>query len=1242
MITFSLELPVALPASLSSPYHCIVLVGVGLSLSTLLLFGNRAAMGRPRAPKRASELYDMYLRISQGPQSDEYRCPNASCMATLKGTRFIGRRSISAHLSRNRECGRAWWLVRKNGPPPLSTITSPCNDNPLPPSSPSDDDDSGESSTAPRAAPPLLHDRAACLDDYLARCYLDGEDGLDGQEPEDDMSDLASNTVDEEFLACLTEHLLKKKSKTVAQKEANQEALQAMQRCRVSLDTPEEQTVFNTIATPNPGQQPYSGVWQKVLDRQKEGYVDCDLNREELHLLKLLHMLKGYPLYMFDKIIQWVMTANQDGVFLHRRNSTCLPSRKSLIEKFRRRKGMNGFVPQQTPVDLKYSKISVPVTTFDIEEVLISLFRDKDLMKPENLATYTQRGEAFDLFAPPLSHLNFDDLPDDYEYGDFNTGRICVESYRTMVSTQGLDLPVGVILAVDKTHLDVHGRCMLEPVMLSLTLFNRKARQNANAWRVIGFIPNFNPLRQPKDPCQKNHDYHQVVDHVLTSLHNLMSHRGGFYWVFDSLGVRPFPAAIKLYLHSILGDHEGHDKAVCHFTNRSLNVTNLCRLCNTPTDRFDDPEYQNHPHYRLLSLQDITTREGAAKHSFRFLDDIGMMFCGYAKLYRGVDHERYGVNHRTIIDILHDVLLGDFKTCHNCFVDVKHQSAAVRRAALRAKNLKDDDVEQSLPSPKPDACGRVDYRLFSPKLKRVCERAMYIWGVCLTHQSDRGLPRVFFPQGAMSTEKLNARDYAGLILLDLLLLCSTLGDFLFGDLLTAREAEDKGYRRLALLGDDKIDSWMDLFDKMLLMDAFERSEFVTERYRKRYGQFLLGYSKTYKTTLDKHSGNGMKKIKFHSKTHRADQIRNFGVSTNGDTEKTEQLHRDKAKMPGKNTQKRYQRLDQQSGKMLADNTIIDVNYAEQRHILEPRARRLAPQALCGSSYRVELISQQDGVGRCLVVPSVVGKRGMGDDCWEDSTLQRQIENFFWDHVRPRVAPGGPVFPIPLRNSFHHTIGGDPKIFRAEPGKTDDREGCTPGWNDWAFVSLPRLASTPIPAHLLSFFELQENLAEEFFLHEGCPSVGKAGHYVLCHLASHRAIESVHEGACRIVSRLTKDYLGDHLVNAVPTKKNRTQRIKAMKAAPENLTLYVLPVTCIVDCCIAVPDIFPEERRGNKRGNNNFVIGDAISPQKVEFLLVENSSTWQSVFENLLDEEGLLQDGTTTRGEEEEGGDKQKH
>jgi hypothetical protein len=49
---------------------------------------------------------------------------------------------------------------------------------------------------------------------------------------------------------------------------------------------------------------------------------------------------------------------------------------------------------------------------------------------------------------------------------------------------------------------------------------------------------------------------------------------------------------------------------------------------------------------------------------------------------------------------------------------------------------------------------------------------MLIWGTLLSQQSDRDLPRTYFPQGILSTDKLNCHEYPGLLLLYSLLLVS--------------------------------------------------------------------------------------------------------------------------------------------------------------------------------------------------------------------------------------------------------------------------------------------------------------------------------------------------------------------------------------------------------------------------------------------------------------------------------------
>ncbi len=52
-------------------------------------------------------------------------------------------------------------------------------------------------------------------------------------------------------------------------------------------------------------------------------------------------------------------------------------------------------------------------------------------------------------------------------------------------------LILGVICYCDKTGTDVNQRNPLEPFSFTFTNFNRKCRYKTNAWRLLGYILNF-------------------------------------------------------------------------------------------------------------------------------------------------------------------------------------------------------------------------------------------------------------------------------------------------------------------------------------------------------------------------------------------------------------------------------------------------------------------------------------------------------------------------------------------------------------------------------------------------------------------------------------------------------------------------------------------------------------------------------------------------------------------------------
>ena len=936
------------------------------------------------------------------------------------------------------------------------------------------------------------------------------------------------------------------------------------------------------------GEQPHCGLQDKFDKRVRKGFVNHPLGSEEVHLLRLLKLLKGLPLGTFDSVLDWAETAAQDGLFNN--SGKKLPKRKKLLKMLKLRKGLDDFTPKQTPVQLPFAGIPINVTTFDVEEILISLLSDRNLMTPDNLQGH---GENNDLFAPPSVDFPLKEGDeDDYLCGDINTGRISVLTHKHLVTNPQLDVPVGVILFVDKTHVDTHGRACLEPIMMTLTIFNRKARSSHSAWRVLGFIPNSARHRTASDATEKNWDYHVVVDHITESLHRIMQHKGGVHWRLKIAGQEDRNASMKFYLHSLLGDHEGHDKATCHYQSRSLQVRCLCRMCNTPTSEMDNPRYQLSNEYRFLTLADMRSKEGAANHSFRFISSRGKMLCGYDKLHRGFDHEQHGINMRAQVDGLHDRCKGDIQTANDCFLDLTRLTVAERLKNKQTKTHTQEDIRKLWSDS--GTADSSEVRLFSPKFKKICEKATLVWGVLLQTQSDRLLPRTYFPQGSMSTDKLNAHEYIGLILLNHLLLCSTLGDFLFGNQQSRTETEERGYQRLGMLGDDTLSSWITVFDSILLIDAFERAPQVSERNRKRYGNYLIWYSEFYQKTLARSDGNKFQTLKTHTKTHRAYLIQETGVPSNTDTHVPEHLHIEYSKETGNTTQKRSSTIDQQTGHRVCEGHFIDLNYADIDAAGSDDKSEAQPVTR-GSSYCLALSGDGSGYHVCFAM-------GKGRVAWGDAMWLTDVEQFLNKHLVPKRVSREPMR---MPNSYHK--GG--VTHRAEPAKKSMR-GHDLGWNDWAYVEFPPSfaggrpegSTGEYPAHLLCYLELDASVAE---FHANGLTIRGPGTYVLCHAATKVDNEQVNDNTV-LVNLLTKDYVGYE--RSLDPCVSRNIRIRTMAQAGKKLILYMLPVSSIKAPCIAVPDIFPPKRNYQFRAEENLVVS------RVEYLQVPAVSTWQDLFE----------------------------
>ena len=63
-------------------------------------------------------------------------------------------------------------------------------------------------------------------------------------------------------------------------------------------------------------------------------------------------------------------------------------------------------------------------------------------------------------------------------------------------------MPLALIVFGDKTHTDLHGSLAVTPIIFTLTLFNRSARNNPAFWRPLAYVPNLQYGKSKSDKTQ--------------------------------------------------------------------------------------------------------------------------------------------------------------------------------------------------------------------------------------------------------------------------------------------------------------------------------------------------------------------------------------------------------------------------------------------------------------------------------------------------------------------------------------------------------------------------------------------------------------------------------------------------------------------------------------------------------------------------------------------------------------------
>ena len=121
--------------------------------------------------------------------------------------------------------------------------------------------------------------------------------------------------------------------------------------------------------------------------------------------------------------------------------------------------------------------VTVPV--FDARGMIMDILTNNELMNQENIA------DGYDIFTGDVDENH----ESNRNYGEIHTGDAWLPARnRFCPRINGPSMPVALIVFGDKSHTDLHGTLALTPVIFTLTLFNRTARNNTKFWRPFGYM----------------------------------------------------------------------------------------------------------------------------------------------------------------------------------------------------------------------------------------------------------------------------------------------------------------------------------------------------------------------------------------------------------------------------------------------------------------------------------------------------------------------------------------------------------------------------------------------------------------------------------------------------------------------------------------------------------------------------------------------------------------------------------
>ena len=155
------------------------------------------------------------------------------------------------------------------------------------------------------------------------------------------------------------------------------------------------------------------------------------------------------------------------------------------------------------------SGTAATVSVFNLEAMIMSMLTDDQIMNPNNIA------QGYNLFSgKSVEGQGHDDV-----YGEIHTGNIWDETVDRFCGNHPQNMPLGLMIFGDKSHLDLKGTLSTIPIIFTFMCFNQDVRNKVENWRPLSFLPNLshgvlsskNDKSNKKDPVLSVQDEHDCL-----------------------------------------------------------------------------------------------------------------------------------------------------------------------------------------------------------------------------------------------------------------------------------------------------------------------------------------------------------------------------------------------------------------------------------------------------------------------------------------------------------------------------------------------------------------------------------------------------------------------------------------------------------------------------------------------------------------------------------------------------------